>query len=128
MPDWQRDPGSRATARLHRCGRRSLQYFSRPVKVGACIERPVLQRHLPLRRYYRFLTALENTIPVGKERGGAALRFQVRGGAALQLLASGCAAMSPGCSDNENPPFTPCCVASLAGSCSLYVRAAAKCW
>jgi hypothetical protein len=26
--------------------------------------------------YYRFLTALENAIPVGKERGGAALRFQ----------------------------------------------------
>jgi hypothetical protein len=26
--------------------------------------------------YFRFLTALENTIPVGKERGGAALRFQ----------------------------------------------------
>ncbi len=28
-------------------------------------------------RYYRFLTALENAMPVGKERGGAALRFQV---------------------------------------------------
>ena len=27
-------------------------------------------------RYYRFLTALEGTLPVGKERGGANLRFQ----------------------------------------------------
>ena len=32
--------------------------------------------HCNIRRYYRFLSALEAAVPVGSERGGVPLRFK----------------------------------------------------